>query len=73
MDNTLTLSFLQHWINNCKKRNFEASTASDVTITPMVKRRKIKKSSAYNLLSKDFNKSSQLHIPHCMCNRLHVR
>ena len=54
---------LKYWINNRKKRNKpESSSENDVTMT--VKRRKIKKTSAYNLFCPDFHKSGK-HIIIC--------
>lgn len=47
----------QHWINNHKKRSRQDDSGTEKDVTVVVKRRKIKKTSAYNLFCPDFNKS----------------
>ena len=49
----------QHWINNHKKRSTQDSSNNEKDFTVAVKRRKIKKTSAYNLFCPDFNKSGK--------------
>ena len=52
---------MQHWINNHKKRS-KPGSGSENDVTVAVKRRKIKKTSAYNLFCPDFNKSGKQYI-----------
>ena len=58
----------QHWVNNHKKRHAESDTGSsrDASCpTNLLKRRKLRKTSAYNAFSKEFHQQGSKIL--CVC------